>query len=93
MCRSSVRCPSDLPGVNAATNDRVILYYGLMTKADRSYAIVRYFPRRVVTQASVHLVHCAAGTMKMTPSDDPAIQFLDALDELRRRSCEDSSTG
>jgi hypothetical protein len=29
MCRSSVRCPSDLPGVNPATNDRMILYYCL----------------------------------------------------------------
>jgi hypothetical protein len=27
----------------------MILYYYLMTKVDRSYAIVRYFPRRVVT--------------------------------------------
>jgi hypothetical protein len=27
---------SDLPGVNLATNDRMILYYCLMTKVDRS---------------------------------------------------------
>jgi hypothetical protein len=26
--------PSDLPGVNPATNDRMILYYCLMTKMD-----------------------------------------------------------
>jgi hypothetical protein len=26
--------PSDLPGVNPATNDRMILYYCLMTKVD-----------------------------------------------------------
>jgi hypothetical protein len=26
--------PSDLPGVNPTTNDRMILYYGLMTKVD-----------------------------------------------------------
>jgi hypothetical protein len=32
--RSSVRIPSDLPGVNPATNDRIILYYCLMTKVD-----------------------------------------------------------
>jgi hypothetical protein len=28
--------PSDLPGVNPATNDRMILYYCLMTKVDGS---------------------------------------------------------
>jgi hypothetical protein len=28
--------PSDLPGVNPATNDRMILYYCLMTKVDQS---------------------------------------------------------
>jgi hypothetical protein len=26
--------PSDLPGANPATNDRMILYYCLMTKVD-----------------------------------------------------------
>jgi hypothetical protein len=31
--------------------------------------------------------------MKMTPLDDTTVQFLDALDELQRRSSEDSSTG
>jgi hypothetical protein len=36
-------------------------------------------------QAPLHLVHCAAGKMKMTPSDDPTVQFLDAPDELQRR--------
>jgi hypothetical protein len=40
---------SDLPGVNPTTNDRMIIYYCLMTKVDRSLAIVRYFPGRVVT--------------------------------------------
>jgi hypothetical protein len=44
-------------------------------------------------QASVHLVHSAAGKIKMIPSDDPTIKFLDALDKLQRRSSEDSSTG
>jgi hypothetical protein len=49
---------SDLPGVNPATNDRMILYYCLMTKVDRSYAIVRYFPGRVVTttNSSLHKI-------------------------------------
>jgi hypothetical protein len=32
--RSSVWTPSDLPGVNPATNNRMILYYRLMTKVD-----------------------------------------------------------
>jgi hypothetical protein len=32
--RSSICIPSDLPGVNPATNDRMILYYCLMTKVD-----------------------------------------------------------
>jgi hypothetical protein len=41
---------SDLPGVNSATNDRMILYYCFMTKGDRSLAIVRYFLGRVVTR-------------------------------------------
>jgi hypothetical protein len=54
MCRSSVRCTSDLPGVNPATNDRKILYYGLMTKVDRSQVIVRYFPGRVDTMCGPH---------------------------------------
>jgi hypothetical protein len=49
MCRSSVRCPSDLPGVNPAINDMMILYYCLVTKVDPSEATVRYFPWRVVT--------------------------------------------
>jgi hypothetical protein len=40
---------SDLPGLNPATNDKMILYYCLMTKVDRSLAIVRYFSGRVVT--------------------------------------------
>jgi hypothetical protein len=40
---------SDLPGVNPATYDRMVLYYCLLTKVDRSSAIVRYFPGRVVT--------------------------------------------
>jgi hypothetical protein len=31
--RSSVCTPSDLPSVNPATNDSMILYYFLMTKA------------------------------------------------------------
>jgi hypothetical protein len=34
--------PSDLPGINPATNDRMILYYCLMTKVEwfrRSYGI------------------------------------------------------
>jgi hypothetical protein len=53
MCRSSVRCPSDLPGVNPATNDRMVLSYCLMTKVDRSEAIVRYFPVRVVTHGEL----------------------------------------
>jgi hypothetical protein len=43
-------------------------------------------------QASVHLVHCATDKMKTTLSDGPTIQFLDAPDELQRRSSEDSST-
>jgi hypothetical protein len=29
-----LKFPSDLPGVNLATNDRMILYYCLMTKVD-----------------------------------------------------------
>jgi hypothetical protein len=29
-----LKFPSDLPGVNPATNDRMILYYCLMTKVD-----------------------------------------------------------
>jgi hypothetical protein len=33
MCRSSVQCSSDSPGVNPATNDRMILYYCLTTKS------------------------------------------------------------
>jgi hypothetical protein len=34
-------------------------------------------------QASMHLVHSAeAGKRKMSPSDDPTVQFLDAPDEL-----------
>jgi hypothetical protein len=41
----------------------------------------------------MHLVHCAAGKMKMTPSDDLTVQFLDALDELKRKCIEDNSTG
>jgi hypothetical protein len=49
MCRSSVCTPSDIPGVNPATNDRMILYYCLMTKVDRSQAIIQYFSGRVVT--------------------------------------------
>jgi hypothetical protein len=32
----SLHFSSDLPGVNLATNDRMILYYCLMTKVDRS---------------------------------------------------------
>jgi hypothetical protein len=41
----------------------------------------------------VLLVHSAGGKMKMTPSDDPTIKFLDAPDDLQRRRSEDSSTG
>jgi hypothetical protein len=33
-------------------------------------------------QASMHLVHCAASKMKMSPSDALTVQFLDASDEL-----------
>jgi hypothetical protein len=44
-------------------------------------------------QASVHLVHCTAGKMKMTPSDDPTVQFLDVPDELQTGSSRDSSIG
>jgi hypothetical protein len=36
-------------------------------------------PMVASVQASVH---CTASKMKMTLSDDPTIQFLDALDEL-----------
>jgi hypothetical protein len=32
--RSFVRIPSDLPGVNPATNDKMILYCRLMAKVD-----------------------------------------------------------
>jgi hypothetical protein len=39
------------------------------------------------------LVHYAIGETKLTPSDDLTVQFLDAPDELQRRSSEDSSTG
>jgi hypothetical protein len=46
--RSSVSIPSDLPGVNPTTNDRVILYYCLMTKVDWFYATIQYFSGRVV---------------------------------------------
>jgi hypothetical protein len=43
-------------------------------------------------QASVHLVHNAeAEKIKMLPSDEPTVQFLDAPDELQRSS-KDSST-
>jgi hypothetical protein len=31
--------------------------------------------------------------MKMTPSDDPTVKFLDAPDGLQRMSSEDCSTG
>jgi hypothetical protein len=32
--RASMRIPSDLLGINPATNDRMILYYCLMIKVD-----------------------------------------------------------
>jgi hypothetical protein len=44
-------------------------------------------------QALVHLVHCVVGKMKMTPSDDLMVLFLDVSDELQRRSNKVSSTG
>jgi tryptophanyl-tRNA synthetase len=51
-------------------------------------------------EPTVPLVHSVGvlGTlrgeqMKMSPSDDPTVQFLDAPDELQRRSSEVSSTG
>jgi hypothetical protein len=31
--------------------------------------------------------------MKMTPSNEPTVQFLDALDELQRKRTEDSRIG
>jgi hypothetical protein len=31
--------------------------------------------------------------MKLAPSDEPMVHFVDASDELRRKSSEDSSTG
>jgi hypothetical protein len=31
--------------------------------------------------------------MKLAPSDEPTVHFVDALDELQRRSSEDNSTG
>jgi hypothetical protein len=31
--------------------------------------------------------------MKLAPSDEPTVYFVDAPDELRRKSSEDSSTG
>jgi hypothetical protein len=39
-------------------------------------------PKVPKRQALVHLVHCAAGQTKLTPSDDLTVQFLDAPDEL-----------
>jgi hypothetical protein len=50
-------------------------------------------PSDELTVPSVHMVHCAADKMKVTPWDDSTVQFLDAPDELQRRSSEDSSTG
>jgi hypothetical protein len=49
--------PSDLPGVNLATKDRMLLYYCLMTKVDGLLVIVRYFPGRVVT-AGIRAITC-----------------------------------
>jgi hypothetical protein len=31
--------------------------------------------------------------MKLAPSDEPTVNFVDAPDELQRKSNEDSSTG
>jgi hypothetical protein len=52
--------PSDLPGVNPATNDKTILYYCLMTTVDWFLAIVRYFPGRVVTSV-IRVSICTRG--------------------------------
>jgi hypothetical protein len=46
---------SDLPGVNPATYDKMVLYYCLMTKVDQYKAIVRYFPGRVATETSFNI--------------------------------------
>jgi hypothetical protein len=50
-------------------------------------------PTVPLEEASVHLVNCAVGKMKLTPSDDLTVQFLDVSDELQRRSSEVGSTG
>jgi hypothetical protein len=31
--------------------------------------------------------------MKLAPSDEPMVHFVDSLDELQRKRSEDSSTG
>jgi hypothetical protein len=43
--------------------------------------------------ASVLLVHCATTGINLIPSDEPMVPFLVALDELEKRSCEDTNVG
>jgi hypothetical protein len=43
--------------------------------------------------ASEHLVHCTTTRINLIPSDELTVPSLVALDELEKRSCEDSSVG